>query len=132
MPVNNTVLSDYEERIAEAIVHSTFAVHKNLGPGLIEGIYETCLCHELTKRGLSWERQVRLPIIYDGLRFDEGLRLDLLVEGIAVCELKAVEHMLPVFLSQLLTYMKLSDKRLGFLINFNVPLIKNGLKRVVR
>lgn len=132
MPINTSVLTDREERIAEAIVQSTFAVHKNLGPGLLEGIYETCLCHELTKRGLAWERQVRLPIVYDGIRFDEGLRLDVLVESTAICEIKAVEQMNPVFLAQLLTYMKLTEKRLGFLINFNVPLIKHGLKRVVR
>jgi GxxExxY protein len=76
MPINNPALSEREEKIAEAIVHAAFAMHKTLGPGLLEGVYEVCLCHELTKRGLDWEQQVRLPLVYDGVRIDEGLRLD--------------------------------------------------------
>ncbi len=126
-----TPLSDKEEQIATAIVSSAFAVHSALGPGLLENVYEVCLCHELTKRGLSFRRQVVVPIVYDGITFQEGLRLDLLVEDLVICELKAAESMNVVFQAQLLTYLKLTGKRLGFLINFNVPLIKNGLKRVI-
>jgi GxxExxY protein len=97
----------------------------------LEDIYEVCFCHDLGKRGFSCRRQVVIPIVYDGIRFKEGLRLDVLVEELVVCELKAVEVMHPVFMAQLLTQLKLSGKRLGFLINFNVPVIKQGIKRVV-
>jgi len=124
-------LSENEERIAHGIVASAFAVHSALGPGLLEGIYETCFCHELRKQGLLYKRQVSVPVVYDGITFDEGLRLDVLVEDTVICELKAAERMSPLFLSQLLTQLKLTGKRLGFLINFNVPVIKDGLKRVV-
>lgn len=124
-------LSEKEERIAKAIVDSAYAVHKVLGPGLLESVYEVCFCHELGKRGLSYRRQVVVPIVYDGITFDEGLRLDVLVEDLVICELKAVEEVHPVFLAQLLSYLKLTGKRLGFLINFNVPIIKHGIKRVV-
>ena len=123
--------SDEEERAARAIVDAAFTVHKSLGPGLLENVYEVCFCHELAKRGLSYDRQVVVPIVYDDITFDEGLRLDVLVEGLIICELKAVEMMHPVFTAQLLTYLKLAEKRLGFLINFNVPLIKQGIKRVI-
>ncbi|MBC7228039.1 MAG: GxxExxY protein [Thermoflexales bacterium] len=114
-------LSEREEQVARAIVDAAYAVHNALGPGLLESIYEVCFCHELGKRGLSYRRQVVVPITYDGLVFEEGLRLDVLVEETVVCEIKAVEVMLPVFMAQLLTYLKLTGKRLGFLINFNVP-----------
>jgi len=124
-------ISDREGCIAQAIVASAYAVHSALGPGLLENIYEVCFCHELTKRGLSYHRQVAVPIVYDGIMFDEGLRLDVLVEELVICELTAVETMNPVFVAQLLTQLKLTRKRLGLLINFNVPLIKHGIKRVV-
>jgi GxxExxY protein len=124
-------ISEKEERIARDIVASAYAVHSALGPGLLENVYEVCFCHELTKHGLSFLRQVIVPIVYDGITFDEGLRLDVLVEDLVICELKAVETMHPVFLAQLLTQLKLTGKRLGFLINFNVPLIKQGIKRVI-
>jgi GxxExxY protein len=124
-------LSEKEERIAKQIVDSAFTVHKQLGPGLLESIYETCFCHELSKRGLSFERQVPVPIIYDGLKFEEGFRLDVLVDDLVICELKAVVEMNPVYTSQILTYLKLTENRLGFLINFNVPIIKQGIKRIV-
>ncbi len=129
--MNYAPISDDEEHIAKVIVGAAYAVHSALGPGLLENIYEVCFCHELSKRNLSYRRQVAVPIIYDGITFDEGLRLDVLVEERVICELKAVETMHPVFLSQLLTQLKLTRKRLGFLINFNVPLIKEGIKRVV-
>jgi GxxExxY protein len=124
-------VSAKEEHIAQVIVAAAYAVHSSLGPGLLESIYEICFCHELTKRGLSHRRQVVVPITYDGITFDEGLRLDVLVDDLVVCELKAVESTKPVYLAQLLTQLKLTKKRLGFLINFNVPLIKQGIKRVV-
>jgi len=129
--MRNYSLSDSEERIATIIVNAAYAVHKAIGPGLLENIYEVCFCHELSKQGLSIKRQVTLPITYDGIRFDEGLRIDVLVEDQAICELKAVLGMNPIFMAQLISYLKLGRKRLGFLINFNVPTIKQGIKRVV-
>ena len=117
--------------LAKQAVDAAFAVHAALGPGLLEGIYETCLFHELTKRGLQVERQVSLPVIYDGLILEEGLRLDMLVEDNLVLELKAIEAILPVHLAQVLTYLKLSQRRLGLLINFNVTRIKDGIKRII-
>ena len=124
-------LSEREEQIAKLIVDAAFAVHKALGPGLLEYIYEVCFCHELTKRGLKFRRQVTVPIVYDGIVFQQGLRLDVLVEELVICELKAAELANPVFEAQLLSQLKLANKRLGFLINFNVPVIKNGIKRFV-
>ncbi|MCS6845787.1 MAG: GxxExxY protein [Caldilineales bacterium] len=123
-------ISAEDERIASLIVDAAYAVHKNLGPGLLESVYEVCFCHELRKRGLALRRQVVVPIEYDGIRFEEGLRLDVLVEERVICELKAVEIMHPVYTAQLLTQLKLTGKRLGFLINFNVPLIKEGITRL--
>lgn len=124
-------ISTLEDRIAKGIVDAAFAVHATLGPGLLESIYETCLCHELKKRALSFTRQVRVPIRYDGIVFEEGLRLDILVEELIICELKAVEIMNPVYEAQLLSQLKLTGKHLGFLINFNVPLIKRGIRRII-
>ena len=124
-------LTDIEESIAKKIVDAAYAVHKALGPGLLEKIYEVCFCHELEKRGIKFLRQVDLPIVYDGMTFNEGLRLDVLVEDLVICELKAVDEMNPVWEAQLLSHLKLANKRLGFLINFNVPLIKDGIKRFV-
>ena len=123
--------SPEEEHAGRFIVDAAFTVHKSLGPGLLEKVYEVCFCHELAKRGLQFERQVNVPVVYDGLRFEECLRLDVVVEELVVCELKAVETLLPLHTAQLITQLKLSGKRLGFLLNFNVPLIKNGIKRVV-
>jgi GxxExxY protein len=119
------------ERIGKAIVDSAFAVHKNLGPGLLERVYEVCLCHELNKRGISTLRQLDIPIQYDGLKFDEGLRLDILAGDEVIVELKAVDQINPVWEAQVLSHLKLTGKRLGYLINFNVPLIKHGIKRFV-
>jgi GxxExxY protein len=124
-------LSDREEYIAERIVDAAYAVHKALGPGLLERVYEACLCHELSKRELKYQRQVDIPITYDGMIFDEGLRLDVLVEDLVICELKAVDEMHPVWKAQIISHLKLTGKRLGFLINFNVPIIKNGIKRII-
>jgi GxxExxY protein len=124
-------LQDSTDSIARAIVDSAYAVHSSLGPGLLESIYETCFCYELRKRNLSFLRQISVPIVYNGITFDEGLRLDVLICNTVICELKAVELMHPVFTAQLLTYLKLTGKRLGFLINFNVPIIKHGIKRII-
>jgi GxxExxY protein len=129
--MNYTKLSDKEEKIGKEIVDSAYSVHKNLGPGLLESVYEICFCHELTKRGLSSRRQVSVPIVYDGIKFDEALRIDVLVEDLVVCELKASEDMKNVYTAQILTQLKLTGKRLGFLINFNVAIIKDGIKRFI-
>lgn len=123
--------AENEELIASKIVDAAFHVHKNLGPGLLEKIYETCFCHELKKRDLTYKRQVSIPIKYDNLIFDEGLRLDVLVEDLIICELKAVDQINPIWEAQILSHLKLTEKHLGFLINFNVPIFKSGIKRFV-
>lgn len=119
------------EWIATQLVDAAYKVHKALGPGLLESVYEACLCHELTKRGIPFRRQLELPVVYDGIRLDAGLRLDLVVDDCVVVELKAVEKHNTLFEAQLLTYLKLTGHRLGLLINFNVELIKDGIKRMV-
>lgn len=119
------------DEIARQVVDCAFAVHRALGPGLLEGVYEVCLAHELNKRGLRVERQVLLPAVYDGMRLDAGLRLDMLVENEVVVELKAVQALLPIHEAQVLTYLKLAGYRIGLLINFNVPIIKRGIRRLV-
>ncbi len=119
------------EDVAREIVDAAFNVHQALGPGLLESVYETCLCHELTTRGLKCVRQVPVNIVYRDMQIEAGLRIDLLVADCIVVELKAVEAMLPLFEAQLLTYLKLTGHRLGFLINFNSPTFKQGVKRMV-
>jgi len=116
--------------IARQIVDAAFAVHTALGPGLLESVYEVCLAHELRKRGLTVRQQVVLPVHYDGVRMDAGLRLDLLVNDTVIVEIKAVENLLPVHKAQALTYLKLTGCRLALLINFNVPVIKEGIHRL--
>lgn len=129
--MKTNALPEHIEEIARKIVDAAYTVHKALGPGLLERVYEVCFCHELAKRGLRYLRQVDIPIVYDGILFDEGLRLDVFVEDVIICELKAVDEMNPVWEAQLLSHLKLSSKRLGFLINFNVPRIKDGIKRII-
>ena len=119
------------ERLAKEIVDAAFKVHKELGPGLLESVYEACLTYELRKRGLKVDRQIELPVHYETVRLDIGFRLDLLVENEIIVEVKAVEVMNPLFKAQVLTYLKLTSKRLGLLINFNVPLIRDGIKRLI-
>jgi GxxExxY protein len=119
------------EKIGKLIVDSAYSVHINLGPGLLEKVYEVCFCHELARRGLNYRRQVDIPIIYDNLIFEEGLRLDVIVESCIICELKALETVNPVWEAQILSHLKLTDNRLGFLINFNVAKIKDGIRRFV-
>lgn len=118
-----------ENRIAKAVVHAAYCVHKAMGPGLLERIYEVCLSHELSKAGFQVQRQVNIPITYDGIVFDEGLRLDLLVNDLVVVEIKAVDVVNPVWQAQVISHLKLTELRLGFLINFNVPVIKDGIQR---
>lgn len=119
------------EEVATQIVDASLAVHRALGPGLLDSVYETCLAHELSKRCICVERQVSIPVVYDGTQLDAGLRLDLLIGNRVIVELKAVEALLPVHQGQVLTYLKLTGHRLGSLINFNVPLIRDGIKRIV-
>ena len=128
---NFLAVSSETDRIAKEVVDAAFKVHSALGPGLLESVYEVCLAHELKKRGLKFQTQVAFPINYDDVILDAGLRIDLLVENQLVVELKAVETMLPLFDAQLLTYLKLTKMRLGLLINFNVPKIKDGIRRIV-
>ena len=117
--------------IGKKIVDSAYTVHKNLGPGLLEKVYEICFCHELEKRGLKYQRQLSIPIVYDGIEFSEGLRLDVLVEDKVICELKALENVNPVWEAQILSHLKITSNRLSYLINFNFPLMKNGIRRFV-
>jgi GxxExxY protein len=122
--------SEVHDATARQIVDAAFAVHSALGPGLLESVYEQCLVHELTSRDQKIARQVTLPIQYRGMTIEAGLRLDMLVNELVIVEVKAIERLLPVHEAQLLTYLKLAQKRLGILVNFNVPLIKDGIRRL--
>jgi GxxExxY protein len=119
------------EGVGAKIVDAAYHVHKELGPGLLESVYEYCLIEELKSRNLTVASQTKLPVIYKGKQLNKEFIIDILVENEIVIELKAVEILLPVHEVQLLTYMKLADKKLGYLINFNVPVIKEGLKRKI-
>ncbi len=120
-----------ENEVARIIVDVAFKIHTTLGPGLLESAYETVFLYELTKRGLRVLRQVGIPIVYAGLQFEEGFRADLVVEDRVIVEIKSVEQIAAVHKKQLLTYLRLADKRLGLLINFGEALIKDGVSRVV-
>lgn len=124
-------VSEEEDRIGREVVNAAYQVHKELGPGLLEKVYEVCFCHVLLQNGFNVKRQIDIPIVFDGLIFEEGLRLDVMVNDLVICELKALENVNPVWEAQLLSHLKLTNKRLGYLINFNVPLIKNGIRRMV-
>lgn len=121
---------DEYNQLSGTIVDCAYKVHTALGPGLIESVYEACMLHELRKRGVHAESQVSLPIVYDDVTLDAGLRLDIWVERKVIVELKAIENLLPIHKAQLLTYLKLSKCRLGLLINFNSVLIKDGIQRL--
>ena len=125
-------LSDEIERIGRVVVDAGLKVHRALGPGLLESVYEHCMAYELAQRGLAVRRQVPLPIIYEGVRLDAGYRLDLLVENAVIVEIKSVETTSRLFEAQVLTYLRLSPMRLAYLMNFNTPLFKQGLRRYVR
>src|SRR5438874_1944038 len=120
-----------EEQLTEQIIGAAIEVHRELGPGLLESAYEQCFCHELHLRGLSFQCQLDLPVMYKGLKLDCGYRLDVVVNDSVVIELKSVEQILPIHQAQLLTYLRLSGKKVGLLINFNVAVLKNGIIRRV-
>jgi GxxExxY protein len=119
------------EKIGKAVLDAALKVHTTLGPGLLESVYETTVAYEIRKSGLNVTTQVSVPIVYDGQKLESGLRLDMLVEKCVIVELKAVETMNPVYEAQIMTYLRLSAVRLGFLINFNVKHLKDGIKRFV-
>ena len=120
-----------ENEIATAVVEAAYKLHTGLGPGIFETVYEVTLAHELRKRGYRVERQVPVPIIWDGLKFDEGFRADLIIDDCVLVELKSIQALEPVHSKQVLTYLRLTNKRLGLLINFGESRIKDGIKRVV-
>ena len=124
-------LTDREKWLASQIVEIAITIHRFLGPGLLESIYEKCFCYELTKRNIPFIRQKCAELIYDNVVIDEGLRIDILVHDLIVIELKAQETYHPVWEAQLLSYLKLTHKRLGYILNFHVPLMKDGLKRMI-
>ena len=123
--------SERLDSITEKVIGGAIVVHRALGPGLLESAYEECLCFELKEAGLSFEHQVPLPLIYKGIKLDCGYRMDIVVEHKVVIEVKAVEKLTPVHEAQLLSYLKLGNKRVGLLLNFHTPILKSGLKRIV-
>jgi GxxExxY protein len=125
-----TPLSSQIESLGAEIVDSAFTVHTTFGPGLLESVYELCMIRELEIRGIQVKSQVPFPLTYQGHQLPSGFRLDMLVDNTIVVEVKAVEGLLPVHRAQVMTYLKLAEKELGYLINFNVPVIKDGIKRV--
>lgn len=134
IPIDNSAqregISDELNELSRLVVDAAFQVHQTLGAGLLESVYEVCLCHELEKRGIPFQKQISLPVVYDGITLNAGLRLDIWVDQKIVVELKAVEQLNAVHHAQLLTYLKLTNNRLGLLINFSTPRIKDGIKRV--
>lgn len=120
-----------QEHLTKAIIGSAIEVHRELGPGLLESTYEECLCHELHLRDLKFRRQIDLPVAYKGLKLDCGYRLDVLVEETVLVELKAIENIIAIHRAQLLTYLRLSEKKVGLLINFNAAVLKDGIVRMV-
>jgi len=119
------------DALTERVIGLAIEVHKSLGPGLLESVYEDCVCHELRTHGIEYQRQLALPVSYKGLQLEAGFRIDAVVERRLVLELKAVDQILPVHEAQLLTYMKLGNYRTGLLLNFHVALLKDGIKRMV-
>lgn len=128
--LNSLALSE-TNKISGVVVDAAMAVHSELGPGLLENIYEHCLMHELSDRGLKVERQVPIPVVYKGNQLEVGFRIDLLVENTLIVELKAVETVLPIHEAQVFTYLRLTKSRVGLLLNFNVVSMKNGIKRII-
>ena len=117
--------------LTEKVIGAAIEVHRVLGPGLLESAYQECLCHELRLSGLSFKREAPLPVLYKGIRLDCGYRLDLVVEGQVIVEVKSVERLLPIHEAQLLTYLRLAQIHTGLLLNFNVPALRQGIKRMV-
>ena len=130
-PLRDPGCERFLNHITDRVINSAIKVHKALGPGLLESAYEACLLHELRRNGLKAESQVGLPINYDGVILDVGYRIDILIEDSIIIELKAVEKIIPLHEAQLVSYLKLSGKKLGLIINFNVILLKDGIKRMV-
>ena len=124
-------LPESTEQVGRAIIGAAIAVHRTLGPGLLESAYEICLAHELERRGNAALRQMALPVVYEAVKLEAGYRVDLMVDGAVVVEVKSVDALAPVHEAQLLTYLRLSGRRLGFLVNFNVVLLKQGAKRMI-
>jgi GxxExxY protein len=120
-----------DNELTHQIIGAAIEVHRLLGPGLLESAYEECLCHELCQRGIPFERQKPIPVVYKGVKLDCGYRLDLLVAGRIILELKSAESLAPIHDSVLITYLKLSGHRIGLLMNFNVPILKKGIRRLV-
>ena len=118
------------EEAVTRFLDAAFNVHRELGPGLLESVYEACVCHELTLMGVPFQWQVSVPVSYRSIQIESGLRLDLLVADEVVVELKSIDALLPIHEAQLLTYLKITQKRVGILVNFNVPLLKQGIKRI--
>ena len=131
MHKGHELLPESTERVGRAAIGAAIAVHRALGPGLLESAYETCLAHELERRGNGVLRQMGLPVVYESVKLEAGYRVDLMVDGVVVVEVKSVDALAPVHEAQLLTYLRLSGRRLGFLINFNVVLLKHGIKRMI-
>lgn len=128
---NRKPLTEREQRLGSQMIDIAICIHKALGPGLLESIYEKCFCYELAKRGIKFQRQKIVQLKYDKLIIDEGLRIDILVDDSIVVELKAQEYYHPVWQAQVLSYLKPSNKRLGYILNFNVPLMKEGISRLI-
>jgi GxxExxY protein len=131
MSATFTPLPRRTQEIATGVLDAAFAVHQTLGPGLLESTYEICLEHELRLREHDVRRQVALPVVYDTVKLDAGYRIDLIVDGVVIVEVKSVDALAPVHEAQVLTYLKLSERRLGYLINFNVVLLKQGIRRLI-
>lgn len=136
MVQSNTVkmhkpLTERERWLTSQIMDIAISIHKFLGPGLLESVYQKCFCYELAKRNIPYLKQKSIELIYDNLIIDEGLRIDILVDDLIIIELKAQEVYHPVWEAQLLSYLKLTKKRLGYILNFHVPLMKDGIKRMI-
>jgi GxxExxY protein len=123
--------NDRLDEISHRIIGAAIEVHRHLGPGLLESAYQSCLAFELNQLGLKFEEQKSLPVVYKNVKLDCGYRLDLVVENEIIVEIKALEKLLPIHEAQLLSYLRLSNKRVGLLMNFHVPVLKNGMKRIV-
>ena len=129
--INFKPLTEREQWLTSQLMNIAITVHKTLGPGLLKSIYEKCFCYELSKRDIPFTRQQALPVIYNNMSIDDGLKIDLLIDGLIIVELKAQENFHPVWEAQILSYLKLTGKRLGYIMNFNVPLMKDGIKRMI-
>jgi GxxExxY protein len=124
-------LSAREEYLGREIVDAAYRVHRALGPGLLERVYEACFCYELAKKGIAFKRQAEIPFYYDDVLMDDTFRADVYVDGLVICELKSVEEIIPIWPMQIISHLRISRKRLGYLINFNVVRIKDGIRRFI-